>query len=180
MDILSPDKYDEIIDIISDFPQEVKNNEKFLAKTGADGIYDLLRDLDINALYFDLKEKVAKSEGNKQKFYIRKLNVVKNFVSFDGRRCNKPEWMIFKVLPVIPADLRPLVVVDGTVTTVDLNELYKQIIVRNNRLKQLIEKEALEVILRNEKRMLQDAVDALIDKSSMAKKKSSTKSSTKK
>lgn len=175
MDILSPDKYDEIIDTISDFPQEVKNNEKFLAKTGADGIYDLLRDLDINALYFDLKEKVAKSEGNKQKFYIRKLNVVKNFVSFDGRRCNKPEWMIFKVLPVIPADLRPLVVVDGTVTTVDLNELYKQIIVRNNRLKQLIEKEALEVILRNEKRMLQDAVDALIDKSSMAKKKSNTK-----
>ena len=146
---------------------------KFIAKMGAEGIYDLLKEIDVEALAKELRESMAKETSQQRKAEtLKRLGVVKWFEESKG--VNRPEWMIMKVIPVIPPDLRPLVPLDGgRFATSDLNDLYRRVIIRNNRLKRLIEIKAPEVILRNEKRMLQEAVDSLFDNS---KKSSAVKS----
>ncbi len=134
---------------------------KFVAMMGAEGIRELLRKLDIEALSVEIREKMKTEQSQQKKIkYAKRLRVVESFL----RSGNKPEWMILSVLPVIPPELRPLVPLDGgRFATSDLNDLYRRVINRNNRLKKLIELHAPDVIVRNEKRMLQEAVDALFD-----------------
>ncbi|MGC8760274.1 MAG: DNA-directed RNA polymerase subunit beta' [Bryobacteraceae bacterium] len=134
---------------------------KFVAMMGAEGIRELLRRLDIEALSAEIREKMKTEQSQQKKLkYAKRLRVVESFL----RSGNKPEWMILSVLPVIPPELRPLVPLDGgRFATSDLNDLYRRVINRNNRLKKLIELHAPDVIVRNEKRMLQEAVDALFD-----------------
>ena len=134
---------------------------KFVAMMGAEGIRELLRKLDIEALSVEIREKMKTEQSQQKKLkYAKRLRVVESFL----RSGNKPEWMILSVLPVIPPELRPLVPLDGgRFATSDLNDLYRRVINRNNRLKKLIELHAPDVIVRNEKRMLQEAVDALFD-----------------
>ena len=176
MDLISEDEY---LDILSS--ESLKGNEnlsdsdpdKFVAKMGAEGIYDLLKELDVEALGKELRVKMAEESSQQRKTeMLKRLQVVKWFQESKG--VNRPEWMIMKVIPVIPPDLRPLVPLDGgRFATSDLNDLYRRVIIRNNRLKRLFEIKAPEVILRNEKRMLQEAVDSLFDNS---KKSSAVKS----
>ena len=176
MDLISEDEY---LDILSS--ESLKGNEnlsdsdpdKFVAKMGAEGIYDLLKELDVEALGKELRSKMAEESSQQRKTeMLKRLQVVKWFQESKG--VNRPEWMIMKVIPVIPPDLRPLVPLDGgRFATSDLNDLYRRVIIRNNRLKRLFEIKAPEVILRNEKRMLQEAVDSLFDNS---KKSSAVKS----
>ncbi len=139
--------------------------DKFIAKMGAEAVYDMLVKLDLDKLSYELRD-IANSDSSQQRRTetLKRLNVVESFRA--SREYNKPEWMILKVLPVIPPELRPLVPLDGgRFATSDLNDLYRRVIIRNNRLKRLIEIKAPDVILRNEKRMLQEAVDSLIDNS---------------
>ena len=138
---------------------------KFIAKMGAEAIYDLLSRLDLDELSYDLRHR-ASTDGSQQRKTeaLKRLQVVESFRASKGR--NRPEWMILKVIPVIPPELRPLVPLNGgRFATSDLNDLYRRVIIRNNRLKRLMEIKAPEVILRNEKRMLQEAVDSLLDNS---------------
>ena len=138
---------------------------KFIGKMGAEAIYDLLSRLDLDELSYDLRHR-ASTDGSQQRKTeaLKRLQVVESFRASKGR--NRPEWMILKVIPVIPPELRPLVPLDGgRFATSDLNDLYRRVIIRNNRLKRLMEIKAPEVILRNEKRMLQEAVDSLLDNS---------------
>ena len=138
---------------------------KFIAKMGAEAIYDLLCRLDLDELSYELRHR-ASTDGSQQRKTeaLKRLQVVESFRASKGR--NRPEWMILKVIPVIPPELRPLVPLDGgRFATSDLNDLYRRVIIRNNRLKRLMEIKAPEVILRNEKRMLQEAVDSLLDNS---------------
>ena len=173
-DLLSEDEY---IDIISRIPENdtLPNDDpkKFIAKMGAEGIYDLLRETDVEELAAELRQAwAAASTAQKKDAILKRLSIVKWFV--ESKDINKPEWMIMKNIPVIPPDLRPLVPLDGgRFATTDLNDLYRRVIIRNNRLKKLIDIKAPEVILRNEKRMLQEAVDSLFDNS---KKSSAVKS----
>ena len=174
LDLLSEDEYLDVMDRLPDndnLPDDAP--EKFIAKMGADGIYDLLKEIDIEQLAKSLRESMANETSQQRKAEIlKRLSVVKWFEESKG--INRPEWMIMKVIPVIPPDLRPLVPLDGgRFATSDLNDLYRRVIIRNNRLKRLIEIKAPEVILRNEKRMLQEAVDSLFDNS---KKSSAVKS----
>ena len=174
MDLLSEDDYLDTLARIpgnSNLPDSDEN--KFIAKMGAEGIYDLLCEIDIEALGKELRSKMVTETSQQRKTEIlKRLQVVKWFQESKG--INRPEWMIMKVIPVIPPDLRPLVPLDGgRFATSDLNDLYRRVIIRNNRLKRLIEIKAPEVILRNEKRMLQEAVDSLFDNS---KKSSAVKS----
>ena len=139
--------------------------EKFVAKMGAEAIYELLQKLDLEKLAADLRHR-ANTDGSQQRKTeaLKRLQVVNSFLASANR--NKPEWMILKAVPVIPPELRPLVPLDGgRFATSDLNDLYRRVIIRNNRLKRLIEIQAPEVILRNEKRLLQEAVDSLLDNS---------------
>ncbi|MGQ9917754.1 MAG: DNA-directed RNA polymerase subunit beta', partial [Bryobacteraceae bacterium] len=140
---------------------EAEYHGKFVALMGAEGIRELLRKLDIEALSVEIREKMKTEQSQQKKLkYAKRLRVVESFL----RSGNKPEWMILSVLPVIPPELRPLVPLDGgRFATSDLNDLYRRVINRNNRLKKLIELHAPDVIVRNEKRMLQEAVDALFD-----------------
>jgi DNA-directed RNA polymerase subunit beta' len=141
--------------------------EQVHRQDGRRGLYDLLKRLDLDSLSYDLRHK-ANTETSQQRKNeaLKRLNVVEAFRSANSRRDNKPEWMIVKVVPVIPPELRPLVPLDGgRFATSDLNDLYRRVIIRNNRLKRLMEIKAPEVILRNEKRMLQEAVDSLFDNS---------------
>ncbi|WGH24622.1 MAG: DNA-directed RNA polymerase subunit beta' [Candidatus Shikimatogenerans bostrichidophilus] len=143
-----------------------KNKTKDITiKTGASAIYDLLKKINIKKLYLEIKDKYNKEKNIiKSKQLFKKLQILELF--YNGRKNNKPEYLILTVLPVIPPDLRPLVQLDGgKYASSDLNELYRKIIIRNNRLKKLFNSEAPEVILLNEKRMLQEAVDALLDNS---------------
>ncbi|MFH1212508.1 MAG: DNA-directed RNA polymerase subunit beta' [Candidatus Neomarinimicrobiota bacterium] len=145
--------------------EEAKNF--FIAKTGGEAIRELLQKVDIEILVQSLKDelKIKKSPTQKTEI-LKRLKVVKAFLNQEGKPINKPEWMIVTVLPVIPPDLRPLVPLEGgRFAASDLNDLYRRVIIRNNRLKQLIEIKAPDVILRNEKRMLQEAVDSLFDNS---------------
>ncbi|MBP1629713.1 MAG: rpoC [Bacteroidetes bacterium] len=148
---------------------------KFLAKMGAEALIELLRDLDLDKLSYDLRH-TANHETSQQRKQeaLKRLNVVESFRDGQTRLENRPEWMIVQVVPVIPPELRPLVPLDGgRFATSDLNDLYRRVIIRNNRLKRLIEIKAPDVIMRNEKRMLQEAVDSLFDNS---RKVSSVKS----
>ena len=135
---------------------------------GAEGIYDMLQTIDLDGLSYDLRHIGSTTSSQQKKTEaLKRLQVVEAFRA--SRLRNKPEWMILKVLPVIPPELRPLVPLDGgRFATSDLNDLYRRVIIRNNRLKRLIEIKAPEVILRNEKRMLQEAVDSLFDNSRKA------------
>ena len=166
MDLLSEDEY---LDVLSRLPgnENLSDSDpaKFIAKMGAEGIYDLLKEIDVDALGTELRQRLATETSQQRKAeLLKRLQIVKWFQESKGK--NRPEWMIMKVIPVIPPDLRPLVPLDGgRFATSDINDLYRRVIIRNNRLKKLIEIKAPEVILRNEKRMLQEAVDSLFDNS---------------
>ncbi|MBQ2108912.1 MAG: DNA-directed RNA polymerase subunit beta', partial [Bacteroidales bacterium] len=174
LDLLSEEEY---LDILATLPENANlpddDPDKFIAKMGAEGIYDLLKEIDVVALSKELRIAMAQETSQQRKTeLLKRLSVVKWFE--ESKDENRPEWMIMKVIPVIPPDLRPLVPLDGgRFATSDLNDLYRRVIIRNNRLKRLIEIKAPEVILRNEKRMLQEAVDSLFDNS---KKSSAVKS----
>ena len=174
MDLLSEDEY---LDVLARIPGNqnlpTSDPDKFIAKMGAEGVYDLLKEIDIEELGKELRQRMLTETSQQRKSDIlKRLQVVKWFQESKG--INRPEWMIMKVIPVIPPDLRPLVPLDGgRFATSDINDLYRRVIIRNNRLKRLIEIKAPEVILRNEKRMLQEAVDSLFDNS---KKSSAVKS----
>ena len=141
-------------------------DKDFAAGIGAESILELLKIIDIDELAASLREETANSTGQKKRRLIKRLQVVEDFRKGDS----KPEWMILSVLPVIPPDLRPMVQLDGgRFATSDLNDLYRRVINRNNRLKRLQELRAPEMIIRNEKRMLQEAVDALIDNGRVGK-----------
>ncbi|MCM1029664.1 MAG: DNA-directed RNA polymerase subunit beta' [Pseudoflavonifractor sp.] len=166
-DLLSEEEYFDIIDNLPKEQQLLEDGDpaKFVAKMGAEAVYDLLKELDLDALAASLRDQ-AYNEGSQQRKTeaLKRLQVVESFRASRGR--NKPEWMILQAVPVIPPDLRPLVPLDGgRFATSDLNDLYRRVIIRNNRLKRLVEIKAPEVILRNEKRMLQEAVDSLLDNS---------------
>ncbi len=141
-------------------------DKKFSAAIGAEGVQDLLGVLNMDELAEELREEIAESSGQKKRKLVKRLNVVEDFRKSDS----KPEWMVLNVLPVIPPDLRPMVQLDGgRFATSDLNDLYRRVINRNNRLKKLQELKAPEIIIRNEKRMLQESVDALIDNGRVGK-----------
>jgi len=167
MDFLTEEEY---LDILETVPKENQylddtDPDKFLAKMGAECLIDLLARIDLEALSYELRHK-ANTETSKQRKTeaLKRLNVVEAFKDSQKNRDNRPEWMIMKVVPVIPPELRPLVPLDGgRFATSDLNDLYRRVIIRNNRLKRLVEIKAPEVILRNEKRMLQESVDSLFD-----------------
>ena len=166
MDLLSEDEY---LDVLSRLPgnEHLSDSDpaKFIAKMGAEGIYDLLKEIDVDELAKELRQRlITETSQQRRAETLKRLQVVKWFQESNGK--NRPEWMVMKVLPVTPPDLRPLVPLDGgRFATSDINDLYRRVIIRNNRLKKLIEIKAPEVILRNEKRMLQEAVDSLFDNS---------------
>ena len=167
MDFLTEEEYLDIADEIPQDNQYLDDTDpnKFIAKMGAECLIDLLARIDLEALSFELRHK-ANTETSKQRKTeaLKRLNVVEAFKDSQKNRENKPEWMIMKAVPVIPPELRPLVPLDGgRFATSDLNDLYRRVIIRNNRLKRLVEIKAPEVILRNEKRMLQESVDSLFD-----------------
>ncbi len=167
LDLLTEEEY---FDILEKLPRENQmlddtDPNKFIAKMGAEAIYDLLKRLDLDDLSYKLRHQ-ANTDGSQQRKTeaLKRLQVVESFRA--SRQRNKPEWMVLQAVPVIPPELRPLVPLDGgRFATSDLNDLYRRVIIRNNRLKRLIEIKAPEVILRNEKRMLQEAVDSLLDNS---------------
>jgi len=152
LDLLSEERYREFRD---------KFGQKFTAKMGAEAVKELLKEIELDKMASRLKREMKDTKSdNTQKKSAKLLRIVESFKASG----NKPEWMILDVLPVIPPDLRPLVPLDGgRFATSDLNDLYRRVINRNNRLKKLIELKAPEIIVRNEKRMLQEAVDALFD-----------------
>ena len=171
MDLLTEDEYLNILDTQLDpnnqlLPDDDPN--KFIAKMGAEAIRDLLTDLDLDSISYELRDRANNDSSQQRKTEaLKRLQVVEAFRS--SKEVNKPEWMIMKILPVIPPELRPLVPLDGgRFATSDLNDLDRRVIIRNNRLKRLVEIKAPEVILRNEKRMLQEAVDSLFDNSRKA------------
>ncbi len=167
MDFLTEEEY---LNIMESIPQENQYLEdadpnKFIAKMGAECLIDLLSRIDLKELSYELRHK-ANTETSKQRKTeaLKRLQVVEALRESQENRDNRPEWMIMKVVPVIPPELRPLVPLDGgRFATSDLNDLYRRVIIRNNRLKRLVEIKAPEVILRNEKRMLQESVDSLFD-----------------
>ncbi len=161
---------EEYLDILEALPKENQyldesDPNKFIADMGAEALYKLLGRIDLDELSFELRHKAGNETSQQRKSEaLKRLNVVEAFRESKG--VNRPEWMILKVVPVIPPELRPLVPLDGgRFATSDLNDLYRRVIIRNNRLKRLIEIKAPEVILRNEKRMLQESVDSLFDNS---------------
>jgi DNA-directed RNA polymerase subunit beta' len=167
MDFLTEEEY---LNILEELPQDNQyldddDPNKFLAKMGAECLLEILKRLDLDELSFDLRHK-ANNETSKQRKTeaLKRLQVVEALRDSKNNRENNPEWMIMKVIPVTPPELRPLVPLDGgRFATSDLNDLYRRVIIRNNRLKRLMEIKAPEVILRNEKRMLQESVDSLFD-----------------
>jgi len=163
---------EEYLDILDQLPRENqflddKDPNKFVAKMGAEALHDLLSNLDLDALSYELRDKANRETSQQRKNEaLKRLSVVESFRDANTRVVNRPEWMITRVVPVIPPELRPLVPLDGgRFATSDLNDLYRRVIIRNNRLKRLLEIKAPDVILRNEKRMLQEAVDSLFDNS---------------
>ncbi len=167
LDLLTEEEYFEVLDRLPKENQLLEDTDpnKFIAKMGAEAIYDLLIRLDLDSLSYKLRHQ-ANTDGSQQRKTeaLKRLQVVESFRASKHR--NRPEWMILQAVPVIPPELRPLVPLDGgRFATSDLNDLYRRVIIRNNRLKRLMEIKAPEVILRNEKRMLQEAVDSLLDNS---------------
>jgi DNA-directed RNA polymerase subunit beta' len=169
MDFLTEEEYLDILDELPKENQYLDDNDpnKFIAKMGAEALHDLLARLELDSLSFDLRHKAnTETSQQRKKEALKRLQVVESLRDSHTRVENRPEWMIVKVVPVIPPELRPLVPLDGgRFATSDLNDLYRRVIIRNNRLKRLLEIKAPEVILRNEKRMLQESVDSLFDNS---------------
>ena len=169
-DLLTEEEYNDIVDnhlsAENDYLEDSDPN-KFICKMGAEAIYDLLVRLDLDSLSYELRDRAnSDSSVQRKNEALKRLQVVEAFRSSVEKGINRPEWMIMKILPVTPPELRPLVPLDGgRFATSDLNDLYRRVIIRNNRLKRLMEIHAPEVILRNEKRMLQEAVDSLFDNS---------------
>ena len=169
-DLLSEDEYSEIVENQLSPDNEYLDDSdpnKFIAKMGAEAIYDLLTRIDLDSLSYELRDRAnSDSSVQRKNEALKRLQVVEAFRSSVEKGINRPEWMIMKIIPVTPPELRPLVPLDGgRFATSDLNDLYRRVIIRNNRLKRLMEIHAPEVILRNEKRMLQEAVDSLFDNS---------------
>jgi DNA-directed RNA polymerase subunit beta' len=167
MDFLTEEEYLNTLEKLPTENQYLEDSdpEKFIAKMGAECLIELLSRIDLDALSYQLRDK-ANNETSKQRKTeaLKRLQVVEALRDANKNRENRPEWMIMKAIPVIPPELRPLVPLDGgRFATSDLNDLYRRVIIRNNRLKRLIEIKAPEVILRNEKRMLQESVDSLFD-----------------
>ncbi len=167
LDFLTEEEY---LDILDSLPKENqylddKDPAKFVAKMGAEALVDLLGRLNLDDLSYSLRHQAANETSQQRKNEaLKRLKVIEGFRDANSRFENKPEWMILKILPIIPPELRPLVPLEGgRFATSDLNDLYRRVIIRNNRLKRLMEIKAPEVILRNEKRMLQEAVDSLLD-----------------
>src|SRR3954468_8594250 len=169
LDFLTEEEYLNILEALPKDNQHLdeKDPNRFVAKMGAEALYDLLSRLNLDELSYNLRHQASNETSQQRKNEaLKRLNVVEAFRSANQHIENRPEWMIVKVVPVIPPELRPLVPLDGgRFATSDLNDLYRRVIIRNNRLKRLIEIKAPDVILRNEKRMLQEAVDSLFDNS---------------
>jgi len=165
--LLTDEEYMEILKSLPKENQQLPDDDpqKFVAKMGAEALYDLLKQINLDNLSYELRHQASNENSLQRKQEIlKRLQVVEAFR--ESKHINRPEWMILKVLPVVPPELRPLVPLDGgRFATSDLNDLYRRVIIRNNRLKRLMEIKAPEVILRNEKRMLQEAVDSLLDNS---------------
>ncbi|MBR0336344.1 MAG: DNA-directed RNA polymerase subunit beta', partial [Alistipes sp.] len=160
----------EYLDVLDALPAGNQNlpdgdPDKFVAMMGAEAIKILLQEVDLDKMSYELRDRASRETSQQRKSEsLKQLNVIESFRASQGK--NRPEWMVLDVIPVIPPELRPLVPLDGgRFATSDLNDLYRRVIIRNNRLKRLIEIKAPEVILRNEKRMLQEAVDSLFDNS---------------
>ena len=172
LDFLSEEEYFDIVEKLPPDNQYLDDSDpnKFVAQMGAEALYNLLAKLDLNKESFDLRHKANTETSQQRKAEaLKRLQVFEAFRDAQKRTENRPEWMIVKVVPVIPPELRPLVPLDGgRFATSDLNDLYRRVIIRNNRLKRLIEIKAPDVIMRNEKRMLQEAVDSLFDNSRKA------------
>ena len=167
LDLLTEEEYLDIVDSLPKENQMLEDSDpnKFVAGMGAEAIYTLLCKVDLDDLSYSLRSRIETETSQQRKAdALKRLSVIEAFR--DSKEVNRPEWMILKVIPVTPPELRPLVPLDGgRFATSDLNDLYRRVIIRNNRLKRLIEIKAPEVILRNEKRMLQEAVDSLFDNS---------------
>ena len=168
-DLLTEEEY---LDLLETLPKENQylpdeDPNKFIAKMGAEAVHDLLARIDLDGLSFSLRNAAATETSQQRKAdALKRLSVVESFRDANLRIQNRPEWMVMQYIPVIPPELRPLVPLDGgRFASSDLNDLYRRVIIRNNRLKRLLEIKAPEVILRNEKRMLQEAIDSLFDNS---------------
>ncbi len=168
-DLLTEEEYLDILDTLPKDNQYLPDDDpnKFIAKMGAEAVHDMLARIDLDQLSFDLRNAAATETSQQRKAdALKRLSVVEAFRDANQRITNRPEWMVMQYIPVIPPELRPLVPLDGgRFASSDLNDLYRRVIIRNNRLKRLLEIKAPEVILRNEKRMLQEAVDSLFDNS---------------
>ena len=168
-DLLTEEEYLDLLDTLPKDNQHLSDEDpqKFIAKMGADAVHDLLGLLDLDTLSFTLRDAAANETSQQRKAdALKRLSVVESFREAKTHITNQPEWMVMKYIPVIPPELRPLVPLDGgRFASSDLNDLYRRVIIRNNRLKRLLEIKAPEVILRNEKRMLQEAIDSLFDNS---------------
>jgi DNA-directed RNA polymerase subunit beta' len=168
-DLLTEEEYLDILDALPKENQYLPDDdpEKFIAKMGAEAVHDMLQRIDLDQLSFDLRNAAATETSQQRKAdALKRLSVVEAFRDANLRITNRPEWMVMQYIPVIPPELRPLVPLDGgRFASSDLNDLYRRVIIRNNRLKRLLEIKAPEVILRNEKRMLQEAIDSLFDNS---------------
>jgi DNA-directed RNA polymerase subunit beta' len=168
-DLLTEEEYLDILETLHKENQYLPDDDpqKFIAKMGAEAVHDLLARIDLDQLSFDLRNAAANETSQQRKAdALKRLSVVEALRDANQRITNRPEWMVMQYVPVIPPELRPLVPLDGgRFASSDLNDLYRRVIIRNNRLKRLLEIKAPEVILRNEKRMLQEAVDSLFDNS---------------
>ncbi|MFN4006890.1 MAG: DNA-directed RNA polymerase subunit beta' [Chitinophagaceae bacterium] len=168
-DLLTEEEYLDIIDALPRENQYLPDDDpqKFIAKMGAEAVSDLLSRIDLDELSYQLRNAAANETSQQRKAdALKRLSVVEAFRDANSRITNRPEWMVMQYIPVIPPELRPLVPLDGgRFASSDLNDLYRRVIIRNNRLKRLLEIKAPEVILRNEKRMLQEAIDSLFDNS---------------
>ncbi len=169
LDLISEDQYYEILNSLPHDNDSLEDNDpkKFVARIGGDAVKELLKETDIESLFQNLKSQLGPDTSQQKRTeLLKRLRVLEAFREKEGKVPNKPEWMVMNVIPVIPPELRPLVPLEGgRFATSDLNDLYRRVIIRNNRLKRLIDIKAPEVILRNEKRMLQESVDALFDNS---------------
>jgi DNA-directed RNA polymerase subunit beta' len=168
-DLLTEEEYLDLLDTLPKDNQYLPDEDpqKFIAKMGAEAVHDLLARIDLDQLSYDLRNAAATETSQQRKAdALKRLSVVEAFREANGHITNRPEWMVMQYIPVIPPELRPLVPLDGgRFASSDLNDLYRRVIIRNNRLKRLLEIKAPEVILRNEKRMLQEAIDSLFDNS---------------
>ncbi|WP_336515635.1 DNA-directed RNA polymerase subunit beta' [Pollutibacter soli] len=168
-DLLTEEEYLDILDGLPKDNQYLPDEDpnKFIAKMGAEAVHDMLGRIDLDGLSFSLRNAAATETSQQRKAdALKRLSVVESFRDANSRIVNRPEWMVMQYIPVIPPELRPLVPLDGgRFASSDLNDLYRRVIIRNNRLKRLLEIKAPEVILRNEKRMLQEAIDSLFDNS---------------